>query len=247
MCARTTSMRKGKSAPRAASVQLPTFQDARLGPQPPIPGPRLQPQASSPCQCQCQCTPRDIAGRPGPRRAADGSLPHLLRGRREEQVAIDVTHQPRGFLELGLELSRTPAGIADDEPGVALAGWFQQSPQQVRRRGERRPSMIGMPLNICTSSWREPTSIQLLRLHRSANPYFQLALGRTTARIERRRLTTTRPLVTSGRFITSPNAPRRCACIRGSRCGGSWGRASAAWRAEAPARETSWCTFSGFV
>src|SRR5712691_9409971 len=47
-------------------------------------------------------------GRVGPE-AADGGFPHLVRRRLEDQIAIDIAHQPRRRFELRFELAGTPA------------------------------------------------------------------------------------------------------------------------------------------
>ena len=84
---------------------------------------------------------------------------------------------------------------------------FEQSAQQIRRRGQRHA--VDDRHAAGTSSSREPTSIQLRS--GSTGPPIHTSSSRSVE-TGGSRLTTTRPVVTSGRLTTRPNAPRRCAC-----------------------------------
>src|SRR5207249_10536420 len=49
---------------------------------------------------------------------ANGGFPHAIGRRVENQIVIDIAHQPRRRLELRLELAGSPSGIADNQPRI---------------------------------------------------------------------------------------------------------------------------------
>ena len=131
----------------------------------------------------------------------------------KHEIGVDIAHQPRRFSEFVFELARRPARVADDEP--ALAGGSGSSSRRRRLGDVERYTPVG---NLGGTG-----HLRVLRPAADQNPAPLGSTGPPTQMSSSRlvdtggsRCTITVPVVTSGRFSTSPNAPSLTLCLQSS-------------------------------
>src|SRR5688572_5320900 len=67
-------------------------------------------------------------------------FPHLVRGRVEDQVEVDVTQEPERVRQFVVELSGAPAGVAGDDPRARRRARFEDLAQE-RLRGRQKQTI----------------------------------------------------------------------------------------------------------
>src|SRR3954451_20282178 len=76
----------------------------------------------------------------------DCRFPHRARADIEDEVELDIAHQPRGLRELLVELSRSPPRIPGEHARTRRGTRFEHMTQQRRRRGQIQTVAYGLEL-----------------------------------------------------------------------------------------------------